>query len=79
VVPDDGDPNGLASTRLPEQKVEPMIWSAVETITAVGLNGRAYYIHWGWFQISAANLAVIVAMVVVFALAIVVPFRRRDR
>jgi len=56
-----------------------MIWSAVETITAVGLNGRAYYIHWGWFEISAANLAVIVAMVVVFTLAIVVPFRRRDR
>jgi hypothetical protein len=52
-----------------------MTLSAV--ITAVGLNGRSYYIHWGWFQISAANLAVIVAMVVVFALAIVLPFRRR--
>ncbi len=46
---------------------------------AVGLNGRSYFIHWGWFQISAANLAVIVAMIVVFGLAIVVPFPKRRR
>ncbi len=48
-------------------------------ITAVGLNGNSYYIHWGWFQISAANLAVIVGMVVVFALAVVLPFPGRER
>ncbi|GAA2806457.1 hypothetical protein [Kribbella solani] len=32
------------------------------------------YIHWGVVQISVTNLVIIVAMVVVFVLAIVVPF-----
>ena len=41
------------------------------------LDGRPRYIHHGWFLISTANLVVIVAMVVVFALAIVVPFPGR--
>ena len=50
-----------------------------DTILAVGLNGKTYYIHWGWFQISAANLVVIVMMVLVFVLAIVVPFPGRRR
>ena len=39
------------------------------------------YFHWGVVQISAANLAVIALMVVLFALALVLPFpgsRRRD-
>ena len=45
----------------------------------VGLNGKPYYIHWGWFQISLANLIVITAMLLVFALAIVLPFPRRRR
>lgn len=48
-------------------------------MTGVGLNGKPYYIHWGWFQISLANLIVIVAMLLVFALAIVLPFPRRRR
>jgi hypothetical protein len=38
------------------------------------LNGHARYIHAGWFLISVANLVVIVAMIVVFALAIALPF-----
>jgi hypothetical protein len=45
----------------------------------VGLNGKPYYVHWGWFQISLANLIVIIAMLLVFALAIVLPFPRRRR
>ncbi len=40
----------------------------------VPLDGRPRYIHHGWFLISAANLVVIVAMIVVFALAIALPF-----
>lgn len=52
---------------------------AINATLAVGLNGKPYYIHWGWFQISAANLVVIVAMVLVFILAIVVPFPGRRR
>jgi hypothetical protein len=40
----------------------------------VDLDGRSRYLHSGWFLISVANLAVIVAMIVVFALAIALPF-----
>ena len=40
----------------------------------VDLDGRPRYLHSGRFLISAANLAVIVAMIVVFALAIALPF-----
>jgi len=40
----------------------------------VPLDGRPRYVHHGWFLISVANLVVIVAMIVVFALSIVVPF-----
>ena len=42
----------------------------------VNLNGNPHYIHWGWFQMSVANFAVIVLMAVVFVLAIVLPFPR---
>lgn len=40
----------------------------------IDLDGRSRYVHSGWFLISVANLIVIVAMIVVFALAILVPF-----
>jgi len=42
----------------------------------IDLNGRPRYLHSGWFLISVANLVVIVAMIVVFVLAIVLPFPR---
>ena len=41
---------------------------------AVNLDHPARYVHWGWFQISIANLVVILLMLVVFALALVLPF-----
>jgi hypothetical protein len=52
--------------------------------SAVDLNKNPYYIHWGVIQISAANLIVIGLMVVVFALAVLLPFpkpgsKRRKR
>ncbi len=53
--------------------------AAVAAILAVGLNGKPYFIHWGWFQISAANLAVIVIMILVFVAAVLLPFPRRGR
>jgi hypothetical protein len=46
---------------------------------AVNLNHPARYIHWGWFQISVANLIVILLMVAVFVLAILLPFPGRRR
>jgi len=40
----------------------------------VNLNQPGHYVHWGFILISTANLLVIVAMIVLFVLAITVPF-----
>ena len=45
--------------------------------TVVNLNRPGHYIHWGFIQISIANLIVIVAMIAVLIAAIVVPFPHR--
>jgi len=42
----------------------------------VDLNHPGHYIHWGFIQLSVANLVVIALMVLVFMVALVVPFRR---
>jgi hypothetical protein len=44
------------------------------------LSGHSYYLHWGVIQISLTNFLIIVFMVVVFAVALVLPFPapRRD-
>lgn len=44
------------------------------------LNQPAHYVDWHFFQMSVANVSVIIAMLIVFALAILLPFpgtRRR--
>lgn len=44
------------------------------------LNQPAHYVHWHFFDMSVANLSVIIAMLIVFALAVLLPFpgaRRR--
>ncbi|HEY8303787.1 MAG TPA: hypothetical protein VIG42_04260 [Solirubrobacteraceae bacterium] len=38
------------------------------------LNNPAHVVHWHFFQMSVSNIVVIVAMLVVFALAILLPF-----
>ena len=45
----------------------------------VNLGGTGRYIHWGFIQISVANLIVIILMIVVFVLAIFLPFPRHGR
>ena len=45
----------------------------------INLGGSGRYIHWGFIQISVANFVVILLMVVVFVLAILLPFPRRKR
>ena len=45
----------------------------------VNLNTPGHFLHWGFIQISVANLIVIALMVAVFAAAILVPFTHRDR
>jgi hypothetical protein len=42
----------------------------------VNLGGTGRYVHWGFIQISVANLVVILLMILVFLLAIVLPFPR---
>ena len=41
---------------------------------AVNLNKRPYYVRWGVVQLSLANIIVIALMLIVFALALIVPF-----
>ena len=45
------------------------------------LNAPGHYLHWGIILISEANLSLIVVMVIIFGLALLLPFpyRRRDR
>jgi hypothetical protein len=38
------------------------------------MNLRAVYIHLGWFQISITNLIVVISMLLLFGLALVLPF-----
>ncbi|GAC1608311.1 MAG: hypothetical protein NVS3B26_04700 [Mycobacteriales bacterium] len=47
----------------------------------VNLNHPGHYLHWGVLQISVANVVVIGLMVVVFLLALLLPFpgSRRDK
>ncbi|MFL6112841.1 MAG: hypothetical protein ACJ786_16030 [Catenulispora sp.] len=40
----------------------------------VNLNGRGHYLHWGFIQVSVANVVMIAVIVVVFVLALFVPF-----
>lgn len=40
----------------------------------VDLNGTGHYLNWGVIQLSVANLVVIGIMVVLFILALVLPF-----
>ncbi len=37
------------------------------------------YVSWGVLQISVTNLAIILLMLAVFAVAVLVPFGHRDR
>ncbi|HEY4929028.1 MAG TPA: hypothetical protein VIH95_07740 [Acidimicrobiales bacterium] len=41
----------------------------------IDLNRPGHYIHWGFVQMSYANLLVIVLMIVVFLAAILIPFK----
>lgn len=45
----------------------------------IDLNHHASYIHWHFIDLSVSNLLVIVAMLVVFAAAILVPFPGHDK
>ena len=46
-------------------------------IVSVVAEGAGKYVHWGVIQISVANLTIIAVMVLLFVLALVVPFPTR--
>jgi len=41
----------------------------------IDLNTTGHYLHWGFIQLSLANLLIILLMIVVFFLALLIPFR----
>jgi hypothetical protein len=45
--------------------------------TAINLNPPGRYLHWSIFTVSVANLVLIAVMVVIFGLALVIPFPNR--
>lgn len=45
---------------------------------SVMASGAGHYLHWGVISVSLTNLLIIVAMLVVFALALVIPFSSAD-
>ncbi|HEX8975252.1 MAG TPA: hypothetical protein VF781_01975 [Solirubrobacteraceae bacterium] len=49
------------------------------TAAVFNLNHPAHMITWHFFSMTVSNVIVIVTMLVVFALAIVIPFPRHDR
>ncbi len=53
----------------------------VVSASIVNLTHPGHYLHWGFIQLSLANSIVILAMLAVFVLALVLPFRsgRRSR
>jgi hypothetical protein len=52
----------------------------VPQAAAVDLNHPGHHLHWGVLSISAANAVVILLMLVLFALALWLPFPRgKDR
>lgn len=44
----------------------------------VDLNNPGHYVHWGFIQLSVANLVLIALMVIVFVAAILIPFTRHQ-
>jgi hypothetical protein len=52
-----------------------MRFTATQTLAAVfNLNKPAHVVHWHFFQMSVSNIAVIGVMLLIFALALVLPF-----
>jgi hypothetical protein len=54
-----------------------LYWGALAAV--FNLNNPGHYIQWGWFQISVANLIVIILMIVTFVVALFLPFPGRNR
>ena len=56
-----------------------MTISGLGLAAAVDLNQPGHYVHWSIFSVSVANLALVAVMILIFGLALVLPFPGRDR
>lgn len=54
-------------------------WQAPFAPAIFSLDGPARYVHWHFFQMSAANVVVLLLMIAVFIAAIALPFPSRGR
>ncbi len=54
-------------------------WPLAPAPAIFDLNNPAHYVHWHFFQMSVANVVVILLMIAVFVAAILLPFPRRER
>ena len=43
----------------------------------IDLSRPGHYVHWGFIQLSVANLIVIILMAVVFFAALLIPFHKK--
>jgi hypothetical protein len=70
--------NGPARGRL-KRAVSSCRWPLAPAPAIFDLNGPAHYVHWHFFQMSVANVVVILLMIAVFVAAILLPFPHRGR
>jgi hypothetical protein len=54
-------------------------WPLAPAPAIFDLNSPAHYVHWHFFQMSVANVVVILLMIAVFVAAILLPFPGRGR
>jgi hypothetical protein len=54
-------------------------WPLAPAPAVFDLNGPAHYVHWHFFQMSVANVTVLLLMIAVFVAAILLPFPHRGR
>jgi hypothetical protein len=54
-------------------------WPIAPAPAIFDLNNPAHYVHWHFFQMSVANVTVILLMIAVFVAAILLPFPGRGR
>jgi hypothetical protein len=53
--------------------------SVLAAISSATLTEAGRYLHWGVISISLSNFSIIVGMIVVFVLALVIPFGRHHQ
>jgi hypothetical protein len=64
----------VVDERCPRRSVRQGGQDVEHDLLGLLLDGTPYVISWGWFQITLANLVVVVLMIITFVLALLLPF-----